>query len=154
MTRDFELERTRGRGAVGTGVHLLRRVQSLSEATRADAWITVLFVPLVPLGEWSLQPGDAPGSSLRVTHVAPPRVLKSVAWIAGGLLAAVLALLPAFAALTLFMGSKPVELGGLFSSASAVVGVLAWLDLTRERVAVAAAVRVLRSAPRPPEEEG
>lgn len=152
MTHDFVLEPSRGRGPVGTGVHLLRRARGASEVT-AEAWLTVLFVPVLPLGKWSLQPVDASGSSLRVTRVAPPRALKSLAGIAGGMLAIVLAFLPSYVAVGYFMGSKPVELGGLFSSAGAIVGVLGWLDLAGERVPLPAAVRVLRGAGRLPGQE-
>jgi hypothetical protein len=66
-----------------------------------------------------------------------------VAWAACGVLAIAAGLLPAYAAITFFTGSRPLELGGLFFSAGALVGALAWLDETRERVPLGTAVRAL-----------
>jgi hypothetical protein len=66
-----------------------------------------------------------------------------VAWAACGVLAIAAGLLPAYAAITFFTGSRPLELGGLFFSAGALVGALAWLDETRERVPFRVAVRAL-----------
>jgi hypothetical protein len=60
-------------------------------------------------------------------------------------------LVPAYVAVTFFMGSTPVELGGLFSSAGAIIGLLGWLDQTRDRVPIRAAVRVLGRAVTSPE---
>jgi len=151
VTSDLLLEPSRGEGPVGTGVHLLRRTQGPTGITIADVWLTFLFVPVVPFGEWTMQRGGTSSSSWRVTHVGRPRLSKSVAWVAGGLLAIVMSLLPAYIAVTFFMGSKPVELGGLFSSAGAIIGALGWLDQTRERVPFRAAVRLLGRPAEAPE---
>lgn len=153
MTNELRLEPRLGEGPVGTGVHVLRRAHGPSGATIAEVWLTVLFVPVLPFGEWTLQPGVASPSSWVVTRVARPRPLKSLARAAGGVLAVVASLLPAYAAITFFMGSKPLELGGLFSSAAALVGGLGWLDETRERVPLGAAVRALGRAAGPPGRE-
>ncbi len=129
---------------MGTGVHVLRRTRGPAGTTIGDVWMTLLFLPVVPLGEWTMERAEGSGSSWRVTRVARPRLVRSAAWIAAGILAAALALLPAYLAIAFFMGSKPVELGGLFSSAGALVGALGWLDQTRERVTLRDAVRITR----------
>ncbi len=115
--------------------------------TVADVWLTVLFVPLVPLGRWTLQPGGGSGRAWRVTQVGRLHPGRSVAWVAGGLAAAVASLVPAWLAVTLFMGSKPAELAGLFSSAGAIIGALGWLDQTRDRVPLGVATRVVAARP-------
>ncbi len=143
-------EARRGGGPLGTGAHLLRR-RATATGKVADAWLTVLFLPVVPLGEWSLEradPGAAGTGALTVPRVERPRALKSLAWIAGGLVAAVLALAPGYAAISLPLGSKVLELGGIFLSLAAVVGGLGWLDQTRERVPLQAALRATRGAAR------
>jgi hypothetical protein len=140
----------RGGGPLGTGVHLLRR-RATATGEVADAWLTVLFLPVVPLGEWTLERADpgVPGTgALSVTRVVRPRLTKSLAWIAGGLVAAVLALAPGYAAISLPLGSKVLELGGIFLSLTAVVGGLGWLDQTRERVPLRAALHAMRGAAR------
>ena len=141
---------TRGGGPLGTGVHLLRRRASAAGDV-ADAWLTVLFLPVVPLGEWTLEradPGGVGEGALRVTRVERPRPLKSLTWIAGGIAAAVLAIAPGYAAISLPLGSKVLELGGIFLSLAAVVGGLGWLDQTRERVPLRAALRATRGGAR------
>ncbi len=146
-------EPRRGRGPVGTGVHLLRCTSGLAGPTVAEVWLTVLFVPLVPLGRWTLQREGAPASAWRVTRVGRPHLGRSVAWVAGGLLAALVSLLPAWLAVTVFMGSKPAELAGLFSSAGAIIGALGWLDLTRDRVPFGTATRIVAARPTSPGEK-
>ena len=150
MKDELLVEPRRGTGPIGTGVHALRRAKGPSGITIADVWLTVLFVPVVPFGEWTLQRSGASTPSWAVKSVGRPRPSKSVAWVAAGVLAVVSGLLPAYAAITFFMGSKAVELGGLFSSAGAIIGTLGWLDETRERVPLSAALRVLRRAARSP----
>jgi hypothetical protein len=143
-------EARRGGGPLGTGVHLLRRRNTASGET-ADAWLTVLFLPVVPFGEWTIEraeSGDEGRSLLTLTRVERPRLLKSLAWIAGGLVVAVLALAPGYAAISLPLGSKLLELGGIFLSLTAVVGGLGWLDQTRERVPLQAALRAARGGAR------
>ena len=147
------LESTRGRGPVGTGVHVLRCTPGPAGTTVGDVWVTLLFVPVVPLGRWTLQPGDGSGPAWRVTRVGRPRLARSVAWVAGGLAAALASLLPASLAVTFFMGSRVAELAGLFSSAGAIVGALGWLDETRDRVPLGTAVRILAARPTSPPEE-
>jgi hypothetical protein len=143
---------THGRGPVGTGVHVLRRRSGPDGTTAADVWLTFLFIPLVPLGRWTVEREEGAGSAWRVTGVARPSLGRSAAWVAGGVLAALASLLPAWLAVTLFMGSKPAELGGLFSTAGAIIGALGWLDETRDRVPFRAAVRLAVAPPMPPEE--
>ena len=143
-------EPTPGRGPVGTGVHVLRRTTRPDGATVADVWLTILFAPVVPLGQWTLEREEGAGSAWRVTRVARPPLARSAAWVAGGVLAGLVSLLPAYLAVTLFMGSKPAELGGLFSSAGAVVGALGWLDQTRDRVPFRTAMRLVAAPPVPP----
>ena len=70
-----------------------------------------------------------------------------MAWVAGGLLAALASLLPAWLAVTVFMGSKTAELAGLFSSAGAIVGALGWLDQTRDRVPFGTATQIVAARP-------
>jgi hypothetical protein len=78
-----------------------------------------------------------------VTQIEKPRLSRSVAWVAGGMVAAVASLVPAYVAVAFFMGSKPAELAGLFSSAGGIIGTIGWLDQTRERVPFRTAVRAL-----------
>ena len=92
----------------------------------------------------TLEPAGSP--ALAITRVERPRIATTLAWIAGGLLAAALAFVPAYAALTVPTGSKALELGGIFLSLAIVVGGLGWLDATRERVPLRAALRAWRGA--------
>ena len=141
------IEPARGRGPLGTGVYLLRRAAKPPVGMDADAWLTLFFLPILPLGRWSLEPADSPGQpAFAITRVERPRFAPTLAWITGGLLMAVLAFAPAYAALTLPTGSKAVELGGIFLSLAIVVGGLGWLDQTRERVPLRAALRAWRGA--------
>jgi hypothetical protein len=135
---------------VGTGVHVLRRRSRPDGTTAADVWLTLLFVPVVPLGQWTVEREEGAGSAWRVTRAARPSLGRSAAWVAGGVLAVLASLLPAWLAVTLLMGSKPAELGGLFSSAGAIVGALGWLDQTRDRVPFRAALRLAAAPPLPP----
>ena len=146
MTSDLSFEPKRGEGPVGTGVHLLRRAHGATGVTIGDVWLTFVFLPVVPLGEWTVERKDASGSSWLFTHIERPHFLRSVAWIAGGVLAALVSLAPAYLAVTFLMGSKPVELAGLFLSAGAIIGTLGWLDQTRERVPFRTAVQALSRA--------
>ena len=152
VTTDTLFEPKRGEGPVGTGVHLLRRTHGPTGVTIADVWLTFLFLPVVPLGRWTMERGRASSTSWLVTHIARPRFVSSMAWVAGGVVATLVSLVPAYLAITSFMGSKPAELGGLFSSAGAVIGTLGWLDQTRERVPFRPALQVLRGALDSPQE--
>jgi hypothetical protein len=143
---DLSFEPSRGVGLVGTGVHLLRRTHGPTGVTIADAWLTFLFLPVIPFGEWTVDQGGASGSPWLVRHVKRPSFWTSVAWVAGGVVATLMSLVPAYCAITFFMGSKPAELGGLFSSAGAIIGTLGWLDQTRERVPFRIAVQALARA--------
>ena len=134
----------RAEGPVGTGVHLLRVTQGASGLVLADAWLTVLFLPVVPLGEWTVEHHSTAEAVIK--QVRPPRPIESALWIAGGVLAAVLSLVPAYGALTFLMGSKMAELTGLFASVGAILGPLGWLDETRDRVPIRVAFRALASA--------
>jgi hypothetical protein len=136
----------RAEGPAGTGVHLLRTTPGAGGVVLADAWLTVLFLPVVPLGEWVLERrGPAEAVSV-IRQVRRPRLLESVSWVAGGLLAALLSLVPAYGALTFLMGSKVAELTGMFASVAAILGLLGWLDETRDRVPMGVALRALASA--------
>jgi hypothetical protein len=150
VTGNLSFEPRRGEGPVGTGVHLLRRTRDSTGVTIADVWLTFLFLPVVPFGEWTVERGGASGSSWLVTRIERPRVMRSVAWVAGGMVAGLVSLVPAYVAVAFFMGSKPAELGGLFSSAGGIIGTIGWLDQTRERVPFRTAVRALARAARPP----
>lgn len=148
VTTSFEP--MRGKGPVGTGVHVLRRTSGPAGTTVAHVWLTFLFVPVVPLGQWTVEPGAGPGPTWRVLQVGTPHVARSMAWVAGGLLAALASLLPACLAVTFFMGSKPAELAGLFSSAGAMIGTLGWLDEARDRVPLGVAARIVAARLRSP----
>jgi len=150
VTGNLSFEPRRGEGPVGTGVHLLRRTHDSTGVTIADVWLTFLFLPVVPFGKWTVERGGASGSSWLVTRIERPRVMRSVAWVAGGMVAGLVSLVPAYVAVAFFMGSKPAELGGLFSSAGGIIGTIGWLDQTRERVPFRTAVRALARAARPP----
>lgn len=143
VTRQASFATTVGEGPVGTGVHVLRRTPGPDGSSIGEVWMTLLFVPLVPLGEWTLERGPGPAPTWRPAGVARPRLGVSVARVGVGLLAAAATLLPACVAISFLMGSKVVELGGLFASAGAVVGALGWLDQNRERVSLRDAVRLL-----------
>jgi hypothetical protein len=154
VTSDLSFVPKRGEGPVGTGVHLLRRVHGATGVTIAEVWLTVAFLPFVPFGEWTVERGDASGSPWVVAHIKRPRFLTSLAWVVGGVVAALASLAPAYLVVTFLMGSKPVELGGLFCSAGAIIGTMGWLDQTRERIPFRMAVRALggaKSAARSPE---
>jgi hypothetical protein len=151
-TTDLRFEPRRGEGPVGTGVHLLRRTHESTGVTIADVWLTFLFLPVVPFGEWTVERGGASGSSWLVTRIERPRVMRSMAWVAGGIVAGLVSLVPAYVAVAFFMGSKPAELAGLFSSAGGIIGTIGWLDQTRERVPFRIAVRALARATRSPEQ--
>ena len=146
MTTDLLFKPRRGEGPVGTGVHLLRRTHGPTGVTIADVWLTLLFLPVVPFGEWTVERGGVSGSSWLVTHIRRPHFLSSAAWVAGGVAAMLVSIVPAYIALDFFMGSKPAERGGLFSSAGAILGTLGWLDETRERVPFRTAVKALGRA--------
>ena len=152
MTHESSFEPSRGEGPVGTGVHVLRRTRGPAGTTIADVWLTFLFVPVAPFGEWILERGEESGSAWRVTQVRRPHLAKSVAWVAGGVLTVLASVLPAYVAVTFFMGSKPAELGGLFSSAGAIIGALGWLDQTRDRVPFGTATRIAAARPTSPGE--
>ena len=139
---------SRAEGPVGTGVHLLRLTQGTDGIRRADAWLTLLFLPVVPFGEWILERDGRVQSASVIRYVRPPRLLKSILWIVGGIVAAILSLVPAYGALTFLMGSKMAELAGIFGSAGAILGSLGWLDETRDRVPVRVALRAMASADR------
>jgi hypothetical protein len=148
VTSGASFEAKRGLGPLGTGVHVLGREPGPGAASIGDVWLTLLFVPVVPLGRWTMERQGE--SAWRVTGVAGPRLATSAARVAAGILAAVAVFLPAYVAVALFMGSKPIELGGLFVSAGAVVGVLGWLDATRDRVPLRDALRLARRKTAPP----
>ena len=137
---------SRAEGPVGTGVHLLRTTQGAGGVVLADAWLTVLFLPVVPFGEWTIERHSAAEACSVIRQVRPPRLVKSVLWVASVVLAALLSLLPAYGALTFLMGSKVAELTGMFASVGAILGPLAWLDETRDRVPIWVALRALLSA--------
>ncbi len=139
----------RAEGPVGTGVHLLRTSEDQGGELLADAWLTILFLPVVPLGEWVVEPPTAADAPSVVRQVRPPRLAKSALWVAAGIVAALLSLVPAYGALTFLMGSKVAELTGLFATVVAILGPLAWLDETRDRVPIRTAIRALASARRP-----
>ena len=136
----------RAEGPVGTGVHLLRTTPHDSGVLLADAWLTILFLPVVPLGEWIVERYNAADASSVISQVRPPQLVKSVLWVGGGVLAALLSLVPAYGALTFLRGSKVAELTGMFATVGAVLGPLAWLDETRDRVPMLVAVRALAVA--------
>jgi hypothetical protein len=139
-------EPRRSQGPLGTGVHLLRWSEGRDGVVSAEAWLTFVFLPLVPLGRWTLERAEAGSRSGRVRHIERPGLWSSLAWVAAGLLVAGVSLLPAYCAVTSFLGSKPAEIGGLFTTAAAILGTLGWLDATRDRVSLRDAWRVLRRA--------
>jgi hypothetical protein len=153
VTTDLQFEPSRGMGPVGTGVHLLRQTDAPTGVSVGEAWLTFLFLPVIPFGEWTVDRGSPSSSCRLVRHVKRPSFWKSVAWVAGGALATLMSLAPAYCAITLFMGSKPAELAGLFSSAGAIIGTLGWLDQTRERVPFRIALHALARAATSPEEK-
>ena len=153
MTTGPLFEPTRGVGPVGTGIHLLRQTHLPSGGRVAEAWFTFLFVPLIPVGEWTVDQAGPAGSRRMVRHVKRPRLWKSLAWVAGGALAILVSLTPAYCAITFFMGSKLASLAGLFTSAGAIIGTLGWLDETRERAPFRFAVQLLATAGTSPEEQ-
>jgi hypothetical protein len=110
----------------------------------ADAWLTILFLPVVPLGEWMVERHSSAASSV-IRQVRPPQLVKSVLWVGSGVLAALVSLLPAYGALTTLMGSKVAELAGMFTTVGAILGPLAWLDETCDRIPVRVALRAVAS---------
>ena len=102
--------------------------------------------PSSRLASWTIERHSAAEASSVIRQVRPPRLVKSVLWVASVVLAALLSLLPAYGALTFLMGSKVAELTGMFASVGAILGPLAWLDETRDRVPIWVALRALLSA--------
>ena len=139
---------SRAEGPVGTGVHLLRVTQRAGGVALADAWLTIFFLPVVPLGEWAVERSNLVQNTSVIRQVRPPRLLKSILWIVGGALAFALSLVPGYGALTFLMGSKVAEMAGLFCSVGVIIGALGWLDETRDRVPIHVALRALATAPR------
>ena len=134
---------TRGEGPVGTGAHLLRVTEAPSGTATAEAWLTLLFLPVFPLGTWAVDRKKEPKALWRIAGVSRPLPSRSLLWLAGGAAYLGLSLVPAFLAVTLFIGSQAAGLGCLFSSVGAIVGALGWLDQTRERVPLGVALRAL-----------
>ena len=142
--RELSFQPRRAQGPVGSGVHLLRTTRHEGGVVHADAWLTILFLPVIPLGEWIVKHQPTPEACV-IKQVTPPRLVKSALWIGGGFLAAMLSLVPAYGALTFLMGSKVAELAGMFTSVGAILGPLGWLDETRDRVPILVALRALAS---------
>ena len=111
----------------------------------ADAWLTILFLPVVPLGEWMVERHSTVDASSVIRQVRPPQLFKSVLWVGSGVLAALVSLLPAYGALTFLMGSKVAELAGMFATVGAILGPLAWLDETCDRIPIRVALRAVAS---------
>jgi hypothetical protein len=97
-------------------------------------WLTVLFLPLLPLGRWEVEASAVPDAAFAVRSLRPPSLGSSLAWYAGAVLLAAISLVPGYLSLGLFMGLKALELGGTFLSAGLIVGLAGWLDETRARV--------------------
>ncbi len=100
MTTDLQFEPSRGMGPVGTGVHLLRQTHASAGVSVAEAWLTFLFLPVVPFGEWTVDRGSPPSCCLLIRDVKRPSLWKSVAWVAGAAVAALMSLAPAYCAIT------------------------------------------------------
>ena len=128
---------------MGTGVHLLRLTRGADGVVLADAWLTLAFLPVVPLGEWIVEREGSTRDPCVIRQVRPPRLRKSILWIVCGVLAGLLSLLPAYGALTFLMGSRAAELAGVFGSMGVILGTLGWLDETRDRVPIWVALRAV-----------
>src|SRR4030042_1729672 len=96
----------RAEGPVGTGVHLLRLTRGADGVVLADAWLTLAFLPVVPLGEWIVEREGSTRDPCVIRQVRPPRLRKSIPWIVCGGLAGLASLLPGYGALTFLMGSR------------------------------------------------
>ncbi len=142
---ELSFQPRRAEGPVGTGVHLLRTTQQEGRVVLADAWLTILFLPVVPLGEWMVERHSTADASSVIRQVRPPQLFKSVLWVGSGVLAALVSLLPAYGALTFLMGSKVAELAGMFATVGAILGPLAWLDETCDRIPIRVALRAVAS---------
>jgi len=145
LRTDLSFQPTRGEGPVGTGVHLLRVTEAPAGTATAEAWVTLLFLPLFPLGTWAVDRRKEPKPLWHITGVSRPLPARSLLWVAGGAAYVLLSLVPASCAITLFIGSQAAGLGCLFCSVAAIVGALGWLDLTRERVPLRVALQALSS---------
>ena len=94
-------------------------------------WLTVLFLPLVPLGRLVLA-GEGPDWEICRTRAANPgRTLSTILVFYVG---TVLAFVPAYIAVRYFVGNQLLSLTGLYCTLGVVVGALAWLDSTRGRI--------------------
>jgi hypothetical protein len=133
-----------GIGPVGTGVHLLRPIEDSAQEKVAEAWLTLLFLPLVPLGTWMLVPEPGRSDQWVLRGVRPPGVARSVATVVRFYVSAALTFVPGYVVVAFFMGNKVLELAGLFSTAGLIVGLLAWLDSTRERIPLRILARARR----------
>ncbi len=147
MADDRTLPLTRAVGPVGTGVHILRWCEREGGPRVAELWLTVLFFPVVPLGSWVMSEQPERLSSCSVTDVRPPHLGASAAWFLGGIMMGVLSLLPASVALWFFSGHTVAELAGCLVSVGVIIGMLGWLDQTRDRMPIRATVRILASMP-------
>jgi hypothetical protein len=152
LTRDTrvgaEVGLATGVGPVGTGVHLLRARPAPGGDLMRDAWFSFLFLPLVPLGTWVLT-ADRPGPLWTLRSVKAPTPVRSIATLGVWFGTAILTFMPGYVAVTFFMGSKVLELAGLFGTAGLVIGLLAWLDETRPRVLLGQVVALLRRRAQP-----
>jgi uncharacterized membrane protein len=108
-------------------------------------WLTILFLPLVPLGRLVLA-GVGPAWELRDSRTAAPaRVLATLVSFFVGTAAA---FLPAYVAVRYFVGNQLASLILMFCTLLLLVGALAWLDATRARVPLRA-LRLVSRARRP-----
>jgi hypothetical protein len=128
-----------GGGALGTGIHLVWTLADTAPRRVAEVWATLLFLPVVPLGTWVLERQAAPEGRWVVRAIRPPTAPRSVLTAATFCGGALLALVPAYVALELFMGRQLIGITGLLMSAGLIVGAWAWLDSTRARIPLRAA---------------
>ena len=77
----MNLKATYGTGPVGTGAHLLGYQRVRQDTQVIDAWLTVLFFPLVPIGRWRVVSPteerldrDAPTVALEVRSRSRPTI--------------------------------------------------------------------------------
>jgi hypothetical protein len=109
----------------------------------ADVWVTLLFLPVLPLGKWVVERRGEQEPTWALRSVQRPALLDAVATVVAFYAVAVLVFVPGFAGVAYFVGNQLLSLAGLFASLGLIIGLMGWLDSTRSRVPLRDVIRSL-----------